>query len=208
MEGIYTWVKNIVFYLIFLTVLMGLLPSGKYEKYIRFFAGMVLIMAALSPFLSGLRLEDQVAGYFEEFSFRNEAEDFKKEVYGMEEKRMEQLISQYEEAVEMDVKAMAEDAGLTVKETAVRIGADPSGEDFGKVTFIHVTAAGMQGADGEKAAVLRRKAAGYYQLEERYVEIQFQNEQGQVASGTGGRDLPDDPGAAFRQPGHTEDPGS
>ena len=72
MEGIYTWVKNIVFYLIFLTVLMGLLPSGKYEKYIRFFAGMVLIMAALSPFLSGLRLEDQVAGYFEEFSFRKE----------------------------------------------------------------------------------------------------------------------------------------
>lgn len=199
MDGLYGWVKNIVFYLIFLTVLTGLLPSGTYEKYIRFFAGTVLILVTLSPILSGLRLEDRAAGYFEEFSFRNEAQDLEKEIYGMEEKRLKQLIGQYEEAVAVDVRQMAEEAGLKVKDISVHIEGEPSSENFGKVTSIHVTAEGMQGEDGEKAASLRRKAAGYYQLEENYVEIQFQNDQRQVASHIGCRHLSDGSGYACRR---------
>ena len=196
MDGLYGWVKNVVFYLIFLTVLTGLLPSGTYEKYIRFFAGLVLILVTISPVLTGLRLEDRIAGYFEEFSFRNNTQDLEREIYGMEEKRLEQLISQYEEAVAVDVRQMAEEAGLRVKDVTVHIEGEPSSETFGKVTSIYVTAEGMQGEDGEKAAALRRKAAGYYQLEENYVEIQFQNDQRQVASRTGCRDLSDGPGNA------------
>lgn len=156
MEGLYGWVKNIVFYLIFLTVLMGLLPSGKYEKYIRLFAGMILILIVASPFLSGIRLEDKMAGYFEEFSFQNDAQDLKKEIYGMEEKRLSMLISQYEEAVAVDVRQMAEESGLAVTDVGVEIEGAQSSEHFGKVLGIRLTVAGRLADNQEQSAAFRK----------------------------------------------------
>ena len=44
MEGLYEWIRNITYYLIFMTVVTNLLPDKKYEKYFRLFAGMVLIL--------------------------------------------------------------------------------------------------------------------------------------------------------------------
>ncbi|MEY8336421.1 stage III sporulation protein AF [Lachnospiraceae bacterium 62-35] len=178
MEALYIWVKNIAAYLVFLTILTSLLPSGKYEKYVRLFAGMILILIVTAPFLSGIRLEDKIAGCFEEFSFKNEAEDFKREIYGMEEKRLSRLIEQYEEAVAMDVGQMAIEAGIDLLDVEVRIEGGQESESFGKVKAIRITASGRQAEEREKAASLRRKASQYYQLEERHVEIQFQNDKG------------------------------
>ena len=48
MEGLYEWIRNITYYLIFMTVVTNLLPDKKYEKYFRLFAGMVLILLAVS----------------------------------------------------------------------------------------------------------------------------------------------------------------
>lgn len=46
MKAIENWVKDIVFYMIFVTMVMNLLPDPKYEKYLRLFAGAVMILAA------------------------------------------------------------------------------------------------------------------------------------------------------------------
>lgn len=53
MEGIYRWVSNIVYYLIFVTIITNLLPAGKYEKYLRLFAGCILILLVLQPLTGG-----------------------------------------------------------------------------------------------------------------------------------------------------------
>lgn len=39
MEAVIQWVKNIVYYLIFISLVFNLLPKGKYEQYIRLFSG-------------------------------------------------------------------------------------------------------------------------------------------------------------------------
>ena len=41
---IYDWIKNLVFYLILMTMLMQIIPDSDYKKYIRFFTGLVLIL--------------------------------------------------------------------------------------------------------------------------------------------------------------------
>ena len=38
MKAIENWVKDIAFYMIFVTMVMNLLPDPKYEKYLRLFA--------------------------------------------------------------------------------------------------------------------------------------------------------------------------
>ena len=83
MEGLYEWIRNITYYLIFMTVVTNLLPDKKYEKYFRLFAGMVLILLVLKPFTGGLRLDDKLAYYFESISFQKEASELSSQLTDM-----------------------------------------------------------------------------------------------------------------------------
>lgn len=149
MSGLYNWVGNIAFYLIFITVVGGLLPNKKYEKYIKLFAGMVLILLVLQPLTGSLRLEDKIAYYFESFTFRNESEDLKKELLGIEDQRLNQMIGQYEEAVEKDVEMMAVDMGFHSEEVTVTINGEQGSESFGIVTHIGMAVSRVP-EDGEQ----------------------------------------------------------
>ena len=48
---IYEWMENIAFYLVILVAIMQMIPQNTYQKYIRFFAGMILILMLAGPIL-------------------------------------------------------------------------------------------------------------------------------------------------------------
>lgn len=48
---IYEWMENIAFYLVILVAVMQMIPQSSYQKYIRFFAGMILILMLSGPIL-------------------------------------------------------------------------------------------------------------------------------------------------------------
>ena len=48
---IYEWMENIAFYLVILVAIMQMIPQNSYQKYIRFFAGMILILMLAGPLL-------------------------------------------------------------------------------------------------------------------------------------------------------------
>lgn len=48
---IYDWMENIAFYLVILVAVMQMIPQNSYQKYIRFFAGMILILMLTGPIL-------------------------------------------------------------------------------------------------------------------------------------------------------------
>lgn len=48
---IYDWMENIAFYLVILVAVMQMIPQNSYQKYIRFFAGMILILMLAGPIL-------------------------------------------------------------------------------------------------------------------------------------------------------------
>ena len=150
---LYGWVRNITCYLIFMTVITNILPNKKYEKYVRLFAGMVLILIVLKPLTSGLRLDDQIAYFFESITFQSQAGDFKRELAGMEEQRLGSMVEQYERAVQMDVEKMAEGEGLHAKRVRAVIDRDQNSGRFGAVTSIAVVLG--VGDTGEETAGIR-----------------------------------------------------
>lgn len=152
MEELYSWVRNITYYLILITVVTNLLPNKKYEKYIKLFAGMVLILLVLKPLTGSLRLEDKITYYFESISFQNEADDLKKEILGMEDFRLGQMIAQYESAVAQDIGQMAKDAGFYPKETRVSIERSQESQSFGSVTQIAMTVSTVPGEENLEPA--------------------------------------------------------
>lgn len=149
MGGLYQWVGSILCYLILVSAVRAVLPSEKYEKYIRFFAGMILILLVVQPITGGLGLEDRLAYYFEAISFQRESEDLKREILGIEEQRLERVVKEYEGAVERDVKGMAEDMGFFVERVEVSIESEQEKENYGAVSHVFMVVRGeTDGEDG------------------------------------------------------------
>mgnify|MGYP000863962550 CR=1 FL=1 len=66
MTAVYEWIRNLTAFFLFLSVMENLLPGQKYGKYIRLFAGMVLILLAVEPFTSGFNLDEVLARSYED----------------------------------------------------------------------------------------------------------------------------------------------
>ena len=154
MAAVYGWVRNIIYYMIFLSVVNNLLADSKYEKYIRFFAGMVLILLVVSPLSGGLGLEEHMASLFRTISFENDANDLKTQFLGMEDKRLSQVIGKYEEAVEHDLVAMAEEDGLACVSAQVHIDGRRDSPQYGQVQEIELVLA--EGAGGDAGNVVSK----------------------------------------------------
>lgn len=77
-ESVYTWMQNIVFYLVIVTAVLEVLPGGNYQKYIRFFTGLVLMVLLLTPIMNLAGAEeiflDLYHGYENE-QYRREIEE-------------------------------------------------------------------------------------------------------------------------------------
>lgn len=138
MTAVYEWVRNITYYMIFITVVGNLLADSKYEKYLRFFAGIILILLVLKPLTGSLRLDERIAYLFESISFQKEADDFKEKLWGMEDERLERVMSTYEEAVAMDIRGMADTAGFSVRSVKVTIETDRDSPFYGHVTDLYM----------------------------------------------------------------------
>ena len=99
MTAVYEWIRNLTAFFLFLSVMENLLPGQKYGKYIRLFAGMVLILLAVEPFTSGFDLEEVLARSYEDLMVRGEAEELKEQLGVSEQKRLGQIFSQYEDCL-------------------------------------------------------------------------------------------------------------
>ena len=185
MTAVYEWIRNLTAFFLFLSVMENLLPGQKYGKYIRLFAGMVLILLAVEPFTSGFNLDEVLARSYEDLVIRGEAGELKEQLGATEQKRLGQILSQYEEAVGRDVRELAQSCGLTVMDCRVRIEGDEDSPEFGTVREI-ASVLPAQSAQAEKEK-LSNRIQEYYGLEEQYVEIE-------IAGGEGPVDLSPDSG--------------
>lgn len=185
MTAVYEWIRNLTAFFLFLSVMENLLPGQKYGKYIRLFAGMVLILLAVEPFTSGFNLDEVLARSYEDLVIRGEAGELKEQLGATEQKRLGQILSQYEEAVGRDVRELAQSCGLTVMDCRVRIEGDEDSPEFGTVREIAAVLP-AQSAQVEKEK-LSNRIQEYYGLEEQYVEIE-------IAGGEGPVDLSPDSG--------------
>ena len=167
MDQLYEWIRNITYYLIFITVVENLLPNKKYEKYVKFFAGMVLILLVLKPVTGGLRLDDKLAYSFEAISLKKEAGELTGKVSKMEESRLKRMISGYEKAVGTDLETMAQTAGFYCKETSAEINSDQSSDRFGHVVKVSlVLTSGKEEMQAEEAASVGSKMDPVKKVEE------------------------------------------
>ncbi len=60
MDYIYEWVQNIAIYLVLMTAIMQVVPNTEYQKYVKFYMGLVVVLMLCSPVIKILGLEQRV----------------------------------------------------------------------------------------------------------------------------------------------------
>ena len=75
---IYDWIKNLVFYLILMTMLMQIIPDSDYKKYIRFFTGLVLILLLARPMLGVFQLEEKFENLYHSMEYRQNVKEMER----------------------------------------------------------------------------------------------------------------------------------
>ncbi|MBQ7796091.1 MAG: stage III sporulation protein AF [Lachnospiraceae bacterium] len=180
MSGIYEWVRSLVFYLILMTMVINLLPDKKYEKYLRLFTGMIFLMLVFAPFADLTGIEAEMAERFEKLTFQNDAKLLKREIEDADGRRMAQLIASYEEAVETDMRMMAEGMDVRCLEVEVVLDESLEGGTFGDVLAVNIRMsddmAAVEAASGRASAELKKKIGEYYGLKESDITIHLEDE--------------------------------
>ena len=72
---LYEWIRNVAFYLVLVTALLHVLPRSGYQKYIRFFTGLVLILLVLAPVLKLFQMEEELRDAYRDDSWLEQLEE-------------------------------------------------------------------------------------------------------------------------------------
>ena len=85
LEEVYKWIQNIAVYLVVVTAMLHAVPGKDYERYIRFFSGLVLIVLIFMPVLSVFGMKETFGAIYSN------------QVYEKERKELEEAGNSYEE---------------------------------------------------------------------------------------------------------------
>lgn len=80
MDWLYEWVKTIVFYYIFVSIITNALPDTKYQSYVKYFLGILLIVIMLGPILNVLHLAETLDAQYIQKMMEIELENIEDEL--------------------------------------------------------------------------------------------------------------------------------
>lgn len=124
MEAILNWVKTIVIYMLFVSALTHLLPEDSYKKYMRFVAGLVLMILVLRPVSDVLIGDGTLDSFYEKaLQWQNREEYSRMRTYAAEAQE-ETMLRAYERKTAEQIKQELENQGYPVAEIRVALTAD------------------------------------------------------------------------------------
>lgn len=128
--SIYGWVKDIIFYLILMTMLMNLLPDNKYRKYVRLFAGMLLIIIVVSPISKLFSWNTILEINFLEKIYQQEVSSLTVELNKTENSQQQEFLQNYEGTLRSRIIQLAAEQNLSVLNMKIELEENQEDERY------------------------------------------------------------------------------
>ncbi|RDU24350.1 stage III sporulation protein AF [Anaerosacchariphilus polymeriproducens] len=183
MNIIYDWIKDIIFYLILISLVFQLLPNDQYRKYMKLFAGILLVIIVLKPLKVLLREEslDQVRAAFHQYD--NYEEDVQLQIEEFK-KKQEEIYSEYAQGeLKAQIQKLIEKKGFIVQKAEVKninenekLCISLVKENTG-VKNIIVEAVQIEkepiNKESKEIIEIKKKIADYYKISDSNIQIQL-----------------------------------
>lgn len=164
------WVKSLAGGLCIMTVLLQLIPDGKFSKYVRFYAGLLFFLMAAHPAIRLLAGDGELERLLQLEFVKEEHYDMETAVKGMEDLKNEQIIQAYRKEVERQIYGITRAYQAEPQDISVQF--DP--DNIYQIEHIAMTIASSKTAD---TAAIQDEIAGLYMLTKSDVIIQVQEAQ-------------------------------
>ena len=116
---LYGWIMNAAFYLVIFTAVLHVLPGEQYQKYVRFFTGLVIVVLLFSPLFKLLGMEHLFQGFRENAEYRQLQKEMEQASDFLEEKQEEQEEKQEEKQEDGETETNQEGGRIHVGEIRV-----------------------------------------------------------------------------------------
>ena len=110
---------NAAFYLVIFTAVLHVLPGEQYQKYVRFFTGLVIVVLLFSPLFKLLGMEHLFQGFRENAEYRQLQKEMDQASDFLEEKQEEQEEKQEEKQEDGETETYHEGGRIHVGEIRV-----------------------------------------------------------------------------------------
>lgn len=140
MDTFYELVKNIVIYLIIVTILKNLIGKSSYQKYISIFTGMVLIIIVAKPILNIFDIADTFTYYFDNNKFRIEAENITDKLNASDEASKQQILKAYKEVIHQQIEGILNRYELYAVAVTPSLNEEESSKQYGTIEELEVVA--------------------------------------------------------------------
>ena len=102
---------NAAFYLVIFTAVLHVLPGEQYQKYVRFFTGLVIVVLLFSPLFKLLGMEHLFQGFRENAEYRQLQKEMEQASDFLEEKQEEQEEKQEDNETETNETETNQEGG-------------------------------------------------------------------------------------------------
>lgn len=161
-EIIYTYARNIAFFIIFMNVILMLVPNNKYRGYIKTVLGLVLIIIMLKPmeWIFEIKEKQSLDKIIDEYSISITKREFEE----VNEKQKELIKKQFEKSLLNQIKLVLKKSynDIEVKEIEIEY---VEGENITGISKINIYASG-----GGKEK-MKKIISDFYNLSEENINV-------------------------------------
>lgn len=136
MEGLIGWVKSLACFTVFISILLQVLPNKKYEKYIRLYMGILMILFLMLPIASLFRLDEKIQDFFARENLKMELGDMAFEMELKEASGAEALKETYEKELLASIGGYLEEKGYYIQGIEASWDENLDSGDFGSLTTL------------------------------------------------------------------------
>ena len=122
-EYLYQWMENLAFYMVMITAVMHIIPDKGYQRYLRFFTGLVLIIMLAAPIVKLLGMESSWENLYENDEYLTQIEKIENSTDYLETINPEEYLNEVQKEYQDDnenEKGSEENMEIDVEE--IRIG--------------------------------------------------------------------------------------
>ena len=147
------WVKNLAVCMILFSAILRILPKNHFEKYIRFYTGLLVLILVIRPLLSVFSLDDSLPNTFLHYMEQMEDDTLKKQMEEVNKKRndhiSDQMEGQVKETIIDQVETYGKSDGVIESDCQVIFDMEENSDTYGQVSSVSL----LLREDGEEGLI-------------------------------------------------------